>query len=464
VAETRRFERRMSHADALMWLIEKDPVLRSTIVALAILDRPPDWDVLRRRIERATLLIPRLRQRVASPPLRVGTPYWVVDRNFDLDFHLRRAALPAPADERTLLDYCAPLAAAPFDRARPLWEFTVLEGLSGGRCAVALKVHHSVTDGVGGMELLTTIVDAERDAVEPHDRPAVPEPDALSGWALLGDAMVASTQDVARFAVRLPGRAIAIARATLRHPIATTERAVDTARSIARTVAPASHPLSPRMRDRGLCRRLDSFDVALDDVKRAAKAAEGSINDTFVAAVAGGLDRYHRRHRAPAAWLRMTMPINLRTSSDPAAGNQFAPARFPVPVGVESPAERIAAVRALVRGWRQEPALAMTDRLAGVLNRLPTSVTTAFFGGMLKCVDFTTTNVPGAPIPVFVAGARVDRFYAFAPPAGSAINIALVSHVDHCCVGIVTDTAAVPDTDALLADLRAGFDEVLALG
>src|SRR5690349_23127135 len=99
-----RFAHHMSDEDALMWNIEKDPVLRSTIVAVAVLDREPDWGRLRGRFERATLLIPRLRQRVLSPPLRIGPPRWTNDPGFDLDFHLRRFRLPPPGSLRTLLD------------------------------------------------------------------------------------------------------------------------------------------------------------------------------------------------------------------------------------------------------------------------------------------------------------------------------------------------------------------------
>src|SRR5207248_570416 len=107
---------------------------------------------------------------------------------------------------------------------------------------------------------------------------------------------------------------------------------METAQSIAKAIAPASAPLSPLLTERGLGRRLDGFDVGLDELKRAAKAAEGSLNDAFIAAVVGGLDRYHRRHGVPATELRVTMPINLRREGDPAAGNQFAPARFTVPL------------------------------------------------------------------------------------------------------------------------------------
>jgi diacylglycerol O-acyltransferase / wax synthase len=250
---------------------------------------------------------------------------------------------------------------------------------------------------------------------------------------------------------------------TVRNPVGAVSEAFRTTRSIARTLAPATSPMSTIMLHRGLGRRLEAFDVTLDDMRRVAKACDGSLNDVFVAAVVGGARRYHERHGAAPIELRMTLPINLRQGDDDAGGNRFAPARFPVPTAIDDPRVRIAALGALVREWRSEPALQMTSTLAGILNRLPTATTTALFGGMLKCCDFVTSNVPGAPVPVFVAGARVERLYAFAPPAGAAFNVTLISHCDTCCIGVVIDTTAVPDPEVLLGCLRAGFDEVLAL-
>src|ERR1700719_3867668 len=183
MAEDPRFTRHMSDEDALMWLVEKDPILRSTIVAVALFDRPPDFDRLRARIERATCLIPRFRQRVQSPPFRLGPPRWSVEATFDLEFHLRRMRLPAPGTERTLLDALQPMAASAFDRARPLWEFTLIEGVfdpdGTERAAFSMKVHHAVTDGVGGMALLALLVDLTADAAEPTDTPPGPAAETM---------------------------------------------------------------------------------------------------------------------------------------------------------------------------------------------------------------------------------------------------------------------------------------------
>jgi WS/DGAT/MGAT family acyltransferase len=469
MAEAARFARHMSDEDALMWNIEKDPILRSTILAVAIFDGVPDWHRLRRRMDRTTRIIPRFRQRVISPPLRVGPPRWTVEPTFDLDFHLRRIRLSGSGTERSLLDVLQPMATTSFDRARPLWEFTLIEGLDGPdgeRAALAMKVHHSVTDGVGGMDILAHMIDLARDAIEPNDDdvPAAPAPEHITARTLVRESLAHSRRRVLGVARRLPSEILHGTIDLARDPIGTTSRFARTVQSIGRAVAPASAPMSPIMRTRGMGRRLEMFDISLDDLRRAAKAGEGSLNDAFVAAVIGGIARYHDRHGEVPDALRMTLPINLRHGGDDAGGNRFAPARFPVPLDLADPRDRMQEIRALVKAWRGEPALQMTSALAGVLNRLPTATTTALFGGMLKCCDFVTSNVPGAPVEVFAGGARVDRLYAFGPPSGAAFNVTLISHCDTCCIGVVIDTTAVPDPDVLVDCLRAGFNEILALG
>jgi diacylglycerol O-acyltransferase / wax synthase len=466
--EAARFAHHMSDEDALMWNIEKDPVLRSTIVAVALFDSVPDWEQLRRRIDQTTCFIPRLRQRVVSPPFRIAPPRWTAESTFDLDFHLRRVRLAGPGTIRALFDALQPIATASFDRARPLWEFTLFEGLDGPggeRAAMAMKVHHSVTDGVGGMALLAHFIDLVRDAPEAPDAdvPAALPPEDARILDVVRHSLAHNRRRAMGIARRMPFEVVRATGRAIRNPIGAVNDALRTTRSIARTIAPARSPMSPIMLRRGLGRRLEAFDVPLDGMKRVAKATDASINDVFVAAVVGGVRRYHERHGAAPIELRMTLPINLRQGDDDAGGNRFAPARFPVPTSIDDPRARIAALGALVREWRAEPALQMTSTLAGVLNQLPTATTTALFGGMLKCCDFVTTNIPGAPVPVYVAGARVERLYAFAPPAGAAFNVALISHRDTCCIGVVIDTAAVPDPDVLLGCLRSGFDEVLAL-
>src|SRR5262245_28745677 len=132
-----------------MWRLEADPALRSDFTNVTLLGAPPDGTELRDRVWAVVDAVPRLRRRVAPPVLGVGPASWAVDDDFDLDYHLRRATLPAPGGMRQLLDLAAGLAAEPFDHVRPLWELTLVDGLDGGRAALLQRMHHTVTDGVG---------------------------------------------------------------------------------------------------------------------------------------------------------------------------------------------------------------------------------------------------------------------------------------------------------------------------
>jgi hypothetical protein len=157
------------------------------------------------------------------------------------------------------------------------------------------------------------------------------------------------------------------------------------------------------------------------------------------------------------------MPINVRGTDAALGGNHFTPARFLVPVAIKDPAERIVELGRLTKEVREEPAVHLTDALAGVLNQLPTTITTALFGSMLKGADFVTSNVPGAPFPIYTGGAELERMYAFAPLAGAAANVTLLSHCGTCCVGVNVDAVAIPDSAMFVQCLDEGFTEVLSL-
>jgi WS/DGAT/MGAT family acyltransferase len=457
-----RFESRMSDADALMWNIEKDPLLRSTIVTLLVFDRTPDWDRLVDRIERGSWLIPRMRQRVATPLLRLGPPQWSGDPHFDLGYHLRRVRAPEPTLD-AVLDLARTAAMAGFDRARPLWEYTLVDGLEDGRSAMILKVHHSMTDGVGGMKLLLMLFDFERD---PEPAPPLDRVEAVPVYEpvdLLLSALGHGQRRALGIARRSVVEAVSATTRLLEDPVGSVRAAAFAAGSVARFLTPATVPCSPLLTARTLARQLSVLEVPLDDMKRAAKSVGGSLNDAFVAAVIGGMQRYHEFHGVPVDQLRMVMPINVRGSDAALGGNHFTPARFLVPLGIKDPAERIVALGRLARQVREEPAVHLTDALAGVLNQLPTTITTALFGSMLKGADFVTSNVPGTPFPIYAAGAELQRMFPFAPLAGAAVNVTLLSHCGTCCIGINVDSVAIPDTPMFVQCVDEGFTEILSL-
>ena len=455
------FDDRMSDSDALMWGIEKDPLLRSTIVAVAILDQAPARERLVERIHRSTLLIPRLRQHAVQSSLSAAPPRWVFDPNFDINYHLRFLKAPGNGTMRELLDMVAPIGMQGFDRARPLWEFYVIEGLEGGKAAMIQKVHHAVTDGVGGVEIALTMLDLERvPTTDLGPLPEVPEAERLSATELLTDGITHEVRRQAGIVSRLAGEVVKAART----PRDTAATAQDMVSSLARMLAPAFEPLSPLMRERSLSAHYDTLTISLPDLKSAAKAAGGKLNDAFVGAVAGGLRAYHAHHGTDVESLRMGMPINIRdAASASAGGNQFVPARFAVPTNISDPVERMAVIRELVLQQRAEPALGFVAPMAGILNRIPSRLTTQLFGSMLKGVDFTTSNVPGAPMDVYLAGARIEATFPFGPLSGAALNITLMSGAEEVYIGVNSDPAAVPDPEVLIGCLQEGFDEILKL-
>jgi WS/DGAT/MGAT family acyltransferase len=465
MAESMRFGHRMSDADALMWTIEKDPQLRSTITAVAVLDRSPDRARLRDSLDRATRLVPRMRQRVVSNPLSIAPPRWEVDPNFDLDYHLRWTRAGGDGSLRDLLDTAQPIAMQGFDRARPLWEFVVVDDLADGRAGLIIKIHHAITDGVGAIKIAMHLFDLERDTeLERGDVPDAPEVQVMNQFERVADALQHERRRQFGRARRSLHSAAAGTAALRRDPVGVVGavgRARDTIGSVARMLAPATSPLSPLMTGRSLSVRFDTIVAPLEEMKAAARKVGGKLNDAFIAAIAGGLRRYHDRHGVEIDELRMTMPISVRTNDTAdLAGNQFAPARFAVPITIDDPIERMRSMRELLLKQRAEPALGLTEPLAGLLYRLPTSVSTGVFGAMLRGIDFVATNVPGVPVPVFFAGARLEAQFAFAPMTGAAANIALLSYLDELQIAVNTDPAAVPDPEVFHACLLEGIDEI----
>jgi diacylglycerol O-acyltransferase / wax synthase len=509
---------RMNDAEAIMWAVEADPFLRTDFTNVTVLESAPDTDHLRAGLERAIDGFAPLRQRVARPPLGLAPPQWADDPDFDLGYHLRRLSVPPPGEIRQLLDLAAQLAAMPLDRARPLWEVTVVEGLAAGRAAVLQRLHHSLTDGVGGMKLLRSLLErtgppagaapassgpgpAQPDPLiwrhpeilSPADLDVVPRP--LAGWspaAEQGSDRDGGWNVVERVAAPLGevggalayrfGQGMAAWRkgfelaATL--PTATADdlwimagRARRTARSVADQVVVAGGPLSPLMVGRSLARRFETATFDLAAVRRAARAFGAGRNAVFVAGVTGGLLAYHERMGAPCDALRMAIPVSLRGTAAPAVlpsaavgGNRFAPARVVVPLGPKDPAKRVAAVCRALDRVAAEPGLTMAEGLAGLISLLPASVLVPALRAQARTVDFATSIVPGLRSGRFMGGAPVAGSWPMGPRVGCAVNFTLLTCDDRLHLGVNVDPAAVTDPAALMECLAESFADLLEAG
>ncbi len=450
----------MRASDAFSWYMERDPALRSTVVAAIWVDRSPDWDLLVARVDRISRSVPSLRQRVVEPPFRLTTPRWAYDPYFDLNWHLRRVTAPAPQTRDAVLQLARRAAMDAFDRDRPLWELTLVEGIEGGEAALILKMHHSLSDGVGGMRMLAVMCDLQREPADLGEMPPPPPGERLDLRALVAGAVGSMAGRAAYLAWRGTQIAIPALVHYTRDPVGRVRGTAALARSVYRTAAPILDTMSPLMRERAMIRQLAMMEVSLDALKRAAKTVDGTVNDAYLAAVTGGLRRYHEQHDVTVESLRVVMPINLRTESDTGWGNMITLQRLTVPVGEPDPTTRMRLLHHVTEVARKEPSLPVTDTIAGALNMLPPS----YLGGVLKHIDFLASNVPGTPTPVYLAGSKITGFFAFGPTIGASLNTTLVSYGGTCDIGINIDTAAVPDPDVLLECLRESFAEITALG
>jgi diacylglycerol O-acyltransferase / wax synthase len=457
----------MTPFEVLMWRAEADPALRSTVLVLELLDAVPDVDRYLGALEWATRMVPRLRERITVPLLGAGTPYWSVDPDFDLHYHVRRTRLPEPGGPAELFALAEQVAMTPLDPLRPQWEATLVEGLPDGRAAHLFKTTHVLSDGMGLAQLLSGLHSRRRahDPGKPQPLPARPPdpgstlPAGLGGLRrqVLGDARL--LVDAARGALG--------SLSALRDPPGALRHAVAYAASARRVIAPPSAAPLATLSTRSTSWRLRALDVDFAALRAAGKAAGGSVNDAYLAGLLGGFRRYaaaRGEELAADRTMPVTVPVSTRRDADPAGGNRFAPGRMNAPVGLVDPAERVRAVSAVMRGVRDEPALEVLDVVTPLISRIPGTLLAALGGGgATGGNDLQASNIPGLREEVFLAGARVDRVYPYAPLPGCAAMIAMFTHGEQCCLAMNLDAAAIADLEGFQECLVEGFVEVLAL-
>lgn len=458
--------RTMSDFETGMWRMEEvRPELRTPIVAVDILDKAPDWDRLVRAHEWASHIVPRIRMRAVEPALGLGNPVWSVDPEFDLDYHLRRIRLPGDrGDLDHALRVCRHLATEPFDKARPPWIAMLIEGLDDGRAVYVVKTHHSITDGMGGIQMMALLHSRRPEPTpdKPDREPAPPE--HLSDLGALGRDVVSGIRKAPRRLTGLVSGSLRAAATAVTRPFDAAGEVLDYAGSLHRVVQPPPATGSPLLRERGLGRWFGVLEVGLHELRLAAHAAGGSVNDAYIAALLGGFRRYHQAMGAEIGKVPMGMPINMRSAADPSGGNRIAAVRFAGPATEADPAKRIRKVRAIVLALREEPALDIVEAASPLLVRLPTRLLAEWYLSQSSGLDLQASNVAGVPVPVYLAGARIERMFPFGPAPGCAVMATMVSHVGTCCIGVNIDTAAVTEPALFMRCMQESLDEVVALG
>jgi len=412
-------------------------------------------------LEDRLYLVPRYRQRIQNVPAALGHPVWVDDPDFDLAYHLRRLALPKPGGRRELLDVVARLHARILDRARPLWEMYIIEGLEGGRVAIYAKTHHAMVDGVAAVDLATTIFDFDPEGWRaPPGEPFRPRP-LLTSQELLGDV-------VREAAGALRGLGGSFLRSPARAPLQVAARALKAVQ--ARELLPMLRPVpaGPLNVKVGRARRIQLVQVSLPRVKAIKNALGGTVNDVVLTVVGEAIHAFldHRGEGIPEdLTYRVLVPVSVRNDADKSTlGNQVSAMFLDMPVGRMPARSRLQLVQksmGALKDRRQSVASRQLMELASWAPALVHSLAGRGAYANQRFVNMVVSNVPGVQVPAYAGGARLLEAYPLLPVAANlGVVVCVASYNGGLYVGLVGDYAGFPDLDVLARGIETGVENL----
>jgi len=459
---------RLSPLDASFLHVEDD-VSHMHIAAVGIFEGPaPRYDDVVAMVRGKLPLVPRYRQVVRFVPLDLGRPVWVDDPHFNIDYHLRHTALPAPGGESELRALVGRVMAQQLDRSKPLWEIWMVEGLERGRWALLSKTHHALVDGVSGTDLLAVIMDAT-----PQSTPAVPDDwtprAAPSGSRLALDAVT----DLARS----PYEQLRAVRASTRVPRHALSHAVEITRGLSSMAGVVRRPPASSLNGPlGPHRRYAWASTTVDDIKRVRKGLGGAFNDVVLAAITNGFrELLLARDESVDRVVRSLVPVSVRPrrSDGVAVGdgtlqNKVSAMFAELPVGIDDPAERLRVITVQMEGLKESKEAVAGEALTSLSGFAPPMLLA--LGMRLatrvaqRNVNTVTTNVPGPQLPLYVAGRRMVTAYPYVPLAGQVrIGVAIFSYDGQVTFGITGDWDTTEDLDVLARGIEHGMGALLVL-
>jgi diacylglycerol O-acyltransferase len=462
---------RLSSADAAFFYLE-GPTTPQHVGGVAVFSAPDgfDYDRLVRLLEERISLAPRYRQRMRPVPGNLANPVWVDDPNFDITYHVRRSALPRPGTEAALLEFCAGIQSRLLERARPLWEMYLVEGLSGGRVAIVTKTHPSMVDGQGGIDITQVLLDESPQPRRTVEALWMPESEPSSA-RLVADALCDAIRRPAAVvdAVRLSGRD---ARSTASW---VTGAVAGMASGLTSVVAGSARPSrrSPLRTVLGPHRRIAVARARLADFRAVREHRGGTVNDVVLTVVTGALRNWllsRGETLGSATTVRALVPVGMNSPDEASPGwtkaSQVTGLLVDLPVGEADPLQRLAQVRSAMAAHVSSGRPVGADALVGLSGFAPPTLHSlgarAAHGLTRRMYTVAVTNVPGPQIPLYAAGAAMTEMFPILPlNRGQALSIALTSYNGGVYFSINADRDAVPDIDAVAAWLSTALDDLL---
>ncbi len=403
--------------------------------------------------------IPRFRRRLMAVPGEQGRPIWVDDERFDISFHVRLTALPKPGSWDQLRTLVGRIESQMLDRSRPLWELWFVEGLEGDRVAIVQKTHHSLVDGVSGVDVATVLLDATPEAPPVLPVPWEPEP-APSAAALLADTLRERSTE--------PGELFRTVRGAARTPQRVVQRTVDLGRAVRALVA--GSPIAPRTSLNGPVssgRRFAGVRISLAEVQHVRAQVGGTVNDVVLTGIGGALRRrlLERGDDVPDH-LRVLCPVSVRATDERLhLGNRIAAMFVDLPLASPDPLERLHTVNATTADLKDRDQAAATAMLLDVTR----FAAPAMLGVVARVVahqpfvNLVVTNVPGPTAPLYCMGARLEEAYPIVPLSQNlSLGVAVLSYCDSLHIGLYADADSWADLDELAVEVRASFAEIYA--
>jgi WS/DGAT/MGAT family acyltransferase len=454
---------RLTAVDA-SFVAQEGPSAHMHIGAVMIFEGPaPAYEDLADHVRGRLHLVPRFRQKLAFPPVETGRPLWVDDPNFNLDYHVRDTALPAPGSEAQLRALAARVHSQALDRSKPLWEMWLVHGLEGNRFALITKTHHALVDGVSGVDLATVLFDLSPvpAAVDHPPEPWTPRPTP--------NGVEMAVRGV-RGLVGLPFEAAARAVGAATRPSSALQETREALEGLGEVVWAGLNPApeTPLNVEIGPHRRLVWVRQELSDFKRVKNALGGTVNDVVLATVAGALQKWLRSRgvRTEGLELRALVPVSIRARDEhDQLGNRIAAMRGPLPVYVEDPVARLQVVRHAMDGLKDSKQALGAEVLAGMQALAPPTIfaQASRLNFSTRLFNLLVTNVPGPQVPLYVLGRELQDLFPVAfLPKRHALAVAIMSYDGGMDFGLLGDYDAMPDLERLGEMLDESLAELLA--
>jgi len=456
-----RHRDRLSAVDA-SFLHQERRASHMHVGAIVLMEGPvPTREEFTRHIESRLDLVPRYRQKLAFPRFEMGRPFWIDDPRFNIDYHVRHTALPAPGSMEQLRGIAGRIFSQRLDRSKPLWEIWLVQGLADGGFALVSKTHHALVDGISGVDIATVLFDLAPTPPPPADNGQWKPEQEPSQAELVAEGIKA--------AVRAPSRLAGEAAKVVRDPGATLDRARGAIEGVGEIAwaglnpapdVPLNVPIGPH-------RRIFWHQSELADFKAVKDALGGTVNDAFLTVVAGGLGRWLRSRgvRTEGLELRALVPVSIRSKDEHhALGNRIAAVRGPLPVYAKDPVDRLRIVRESMADVKESKQALGAEVISGLEDFAPPTLLAqaSRLNFSTRLFNLIVTNVPGPQFPLYMMGREMQEIVPVAfLPENHGLAIAAMSYNGKLDFGLLGDYDAMPDRERLADYFGESLEELL---